>query len=1286
MTTTQAKPDRWTNEQWEAITSRGQNILVAAAAGSGKTSVLVERIIRRISDPVEAVHVDQLLVVTFTNAAAAEMRHRIGDALRKALEDDPASPHLRRQLALLQRASITTLHSFCLQLLQQYSYAVNLDPDFRVADEMEAELLKQDVLESKLEEWYEQEAFLELAEAVVEGQDDGALEKLLLDLHRFSMSHPDPDRWLLQAAAMFEVAGDVSLDDLPWVKPILASIHLKLLRCAGQLKQMADLAWASDGLTAYGEMLAREAEAIRLAAAACEEGWDMAKAKLQAVEFARLPAAKEADGEAKKRIQDMRNKVKKELSDLLRIYFSAETERYLEDLRRMAPLMKTLASVVLEFQEAFQLAKRERSLVDFNDLEHMALAILTERDSEGRRVPSLVARQLQEQFREVLVDEYQDINRVQETILQVVSTSPGAGREGNRFMVGDVKQSIYRFRLAEPGLFMEKYSSYPREGDPLIGKRIDLAANFRSRQEVVRAVNFLFRQIMTRGVGEIGYDPSAELIFRAEYYPDVESDALDVEVHLIEQDGPEQEEAGAWNEGENSMEEGAEDATAVSGEGEEVSVAQLEARLIANRIRQWMEPGEGGKRLLVYDTKEKALRPVEYRDIVILLRATANWAQPMMEELRAAGIPVHAEQGEGYFSTTEIELMLSLLRVIDNPLQDIPLAAVLRSPLVGLDENNLASIRLHVPQGSFHEAFFRFLREGNEETYPWLRRIRAFWERVEKWRVISRQRSLTELLTVIYRETGYAEFVACLENGAQRQANLQALYDRARQYESTSYRGLFRFLRFVDRLQQRGSDLSEARTVSESENVVRIMTIHKSKGLEFPVVFVAGLGKRFNLMDLNGSFLLHRELGFGPRVSRTDLRAKYPSLALWGIREQLRREMLAEEMRVLYVALTRAREKLILVGTGKEWNKRTAGWCQQMTDGDSLSDEDLMQARGMVDWLGMALVRHPDAAPLRERAWDQGYEFHKRIPDDSRWTFTFHAAGELRAEAEGQEPDKHMLYMMVALEEMAEAERDPYWEREIEERLRWRYPHETATATAAKWSVSELKQRFREEDEYGAGASLIFERQQSTDAEQPSLPKTVSLSHKPRFLSEGKGARSFTKAEIGTIMHNVMQHLDLENADKPDGVQAQLERLVALRHLTSDQASQVNVRHIVCFVQSPLGQRVRNAVRVYREVPFTMAMSTTEILSDPSQAGEEQVIVQGVIDCMIEEEDGGIVLIDYKTDAIRGEVNELVMRELTDRYREQVRLYREAVQRIWRKPVKESYLYFFDRDLILSVE
>lgn len=877
----------WTDEQWHAIVAQGQDILVAAAAGSGKTAVLVERIIRKISSDTD---VDRLLVATFTKAAAAEMKERIRLALEKALERDPGSDHLRRQLALLNRAAITTVHSFCMDVIRRYYPLIGLDPGFRIANTTEAELLRMEVLDELFEKRYGEakpdDPFIRLADDFGGERSDDPLYRLVLELYDFSRSHPWPDHWLEETAAQFRLASPEELAGTVWVDSLVKDIRLQLEGACAMLRQAIRLANMPGGPDAYAPVLADDLTLLEgLLRDVHELPWHSWQASFQLAQFGKLKALRgdSYDKQLQEQVKGLREQVKELISDTKGELFARQPGEFGEELLRLAPQMKELSRLVIDFGNAYEQAKRKRSLLDFGDLEHYCLRILRDPASAPEQaMPSAAALEYRGQFDEILLDEYQDTNMVQEAIVALLAKPA----PGNRFMVGDVKQSIYRFRLAEPNLFLYKYKTF--SGTDNGGLRIDLARNFRSRQEVVDGVNDVFRSLMREKVAEMDYDKSAELICGASYplsgLTGVSSPYA-VELTLLDRGGavlPETEETGDEA---SDGDDASFSASNAREEAAELQTAQLEARWIALQIRKLMDGEMEADRLAVYDGKRKQSRRMQWRDIVILLRATQQWAPVLIEELQAAGIPAYAELNSGYFEATEIEVMLSLLRVIDNPYQDIPLAGALRSPLFGLDAEELAIVRIQAGRGAYYDAVLQ-AADDLLLPEPIREKLSRFITCLGRWREDARQGSLTDLLWKIYRETGYYDLVGGLPGGVQRQANLRALHDRARQYEETSFRGLFRFLRFIDRMRESGGDLGTARALGEQEDVVRIMSIHKSKGLEFPVVFVAGLGKMFNLQDLNGSFLMHKELGFGPRVVDRELRVGYPSLPYLAIRKK----------------------------------------------------------------------------------------------------------------------------------------------------------------------------------------------------------------------------------------------------------------------------------------------------------------------------------------------------------------------------------------------------------------
>lgn len=1292
---------KWTDEQWAAISLRGDNILVAAAAGSGKTAVLVERIIRRISSTSDPLDVDRLLVATFTNAAAAEMRQRIREALENALSKDPHSVHLRRQLALVHQASITTLHSFCLEVIRRYYQLVPLDPGFRIANETEADLLRQDVLEEMFEEYYgasgEDSAYWRLLDGYGGERGDTALQTLVQRLYDFSRSHPSPDQWLRRMAESFHEQGD----KLPWLDSLQEDVLLELQGSSALLREALRLARLPDGPAPYVDSLHADLALVEHLLELGEQFvWEPLYQAFQTAEFGKLkPCRGEQYGkDLQEQVKELRERAKKQVGALRNGLFLRPLQEYIQEHQQLYPLMSTLAELVTDFGRRYRSAKTDKGLVDFADLEHYCLQVLRESSADSTELrPSQAALEYREHFAEVLLDEYQDTNMVQEAIITLISKTD----QGNRFMVGDVKQSIYRFRLAEPGLFLQKYKTYRLQqsadrlqtddrlpANPTLdtvsaegGLRIDLARNFRSRREIVDGVNFIFRQIMHETAAEIEYDARAELVYGANY---AETDGMDLSVEWMLVDRSKADEpldggsaypaADSWEEdAEGTGETDQETAEGPVLEAHEMETAALEARLVAAQIRKLMgtegNSGIPGNPMRITDKKTGSLRPVAYRDIVILLRASQQWAPIFLEQFRQAGIPAYADLNTGYFTAMEIEVFLSLLKIIDNPYQDIALAAVLRSPIVGLSAEDLALIRIQDKQAAYFDAVRAFVQTSDrypEENNLLKAKIVHFLSRLDEWRSLARQGSLADLIWRLYRETGYFDYVGGLAGGGQRQANLRALYDRARQYEATTLRGLFRFLRFIERMQANGGDLGTARALGEQEDVVRLISIHKSKGLEFPVVFIAGMGKMFNQRDVNGSFLLHKELGFGPKFVDPDLRASYPSLANLAIKRRVLMENLAEEMRILYVALTRPKEKMYLVGTVKNLEKQVRLWGQQLENKEwRLPAHILVKARSYLDWLGPALIRHPELQSLRAIG-----ELPNKIPpalqgDRSSWKLTIVPQRDLAvmdqaaAGHHGEvDPRIEALRNLKPVNLPLQGPKPMDHQGEADRRLGWSYLFPQATAYLSKTSVSELKR--------------IQERERGQDDLflSSSAPLRAVLSDRPKFMQQ----KSMTAAERGTLYHAVMQYITLDPSIDDKVIAQTLARMVQVQLITPEQRQAVDAAVIETFFKSALGQRMLQSRKVQREVPFSYGLKAADIYPGVDQrTAQETVLIQGVIDCLFAEEDG-LVLVDYKTDHV-GKSN---LEQCAEKYKLQIHLYAKAIESILQQPVKEKYLFFFD--------
>jgi len=1227
----------WTDAQWRAIYAEGRDVLVSAAAGSGKTAVLIERLIKKIMREENPVDVDELLVVTFTNASAAEMRHRMAGALEKALEKDPTSSHLRRQLSLLNKAQISTLHSFCLSIVKQYAYVLDIDPGFRLANEAEAALIRDDVLAEVLENAYKAdnpEAMYRLADSFTTDRDDQLIETLIDKLFDTASVHPDPKKWLLAIPESYDVAEDFIIDNLPFMDALKLTIQHSLEEAYSMTEDIRQYALQPDGPAPFGKTVEEDqlliAEAIRRIST---QSWQSTFDYFQNLKFSKAASIRKDtyDEELVKNAKDKRNLLKKRVNDVKDSYFTRTPARLLQEMRLMHPILKTLVELTISFGEQYRHAKNERGLVDFSDLEHFALQVLTTEEN-GELTPSNIAKDITAQFKEVLVDEYQDTNRLQETILQIVKT--GTEANGNMFMVGDVKQSIYRFRLAEPMLFLNKYATFTTEAEDS-GVKIDLNANFRSRPEVLHATNFIFSQIMGERVGEIDYDDAAALKPGAPY-PDV-----DEPVELIILTQQEEDEVVSDDE---------EDANEETLELEELKKSQWEARYIIKKIQSLMDA-----QTKVFDPWTKSERLLEYRDIVILMRSM-TWSADLTEEFKDAGIPLYANLSKGYFDALEVMIMLNTLRIIDNPYQDIPLASVLRAPFVGLTESELSHIRLASPKEPFFEALKIFVRIGGSGIAPQTaEKLVRFFQQFEEWRNLARRGSLADLIWRIYMDTHYYEMVGAMPNGKQRQANLRTLHDRAMSYEKSSFRGLFRFLRFIDRMKKRGDDLGTARAMSEKENVVRLMTIHSSKGLEFPYVFIAGLGREFNQMDFNQLYLFDQTFGLAVKAVDPDKRISYTSLPFLAVKEKKQLELKAEEMRVLYVAMTRAKEKLMLVATVKDAQKSINKWQDIASNaGDMLPEYVRSRATGFLDWIGPAIARHNDFAQ-----W-QGIENNRAVTDPSKWSIETIHVEHLRQEMNSTIPttDNESTETPIVSKEIF---------AEVERRFNAVYPFERAIGKRTKQSVSELKRldqlRKEEEPEY-------FRPTQ--------VQQSISTVYKrPAFLQRDE--QKLTSAEIGTAMHTAMQHVDINLEPSRLSIKQFIDELESKQLITSNEARSIKVDAIQTFLQSSIAERLRQATQFLREVPFTYALKDED--------GDVQIL-QGIADGLFQEADGQWVLLDYKTDRIKGVLitESSILKEMHHRYGMQLSLYQQAIENILSIQIKEKILYLFDANQTILLE
>ncbi len=1252
---------KWTPEQKCAIETRGKNLLVAAAAGSGKTAVLVQRIISMLLGG--ECDVDELLVVTFTHAAAEEMQARIEAALLKKMTEEQDSgqlERLERQLMLLQGASIATIDSFCQSVLRRNFAEIDLDPQFRVAGEEELRLIRQDVMEELFRQKYEQEkneAFLRFTDDFGgDERGDDALYELVLRIYRFSQSQPFPEEWLRGLAGDFDAASLQSLPSARWYPAIQSEIRMGFARAKEEHENAVKLA-DELGADFYGQNLQEDAVIFQHLEEALKSGcWQKLYEAFSVLEFGKLKSApRGTEDSVKVPVKTCRDSYKEVLLGLKDKYFLQTEQELLEDLKAMAPSVGTLAELTLSFLQMYAKVKREKCIVDFSDMEHFALEILSAgKNADGRLLPSETAQELQQKYKAVMVDEYQDTNGVQEAILQLV-TRP---EKRNLFAVGDVKQSIYRFRLADPALFLGKYRSYRGLGTGY--DRIDLSRNFRSRPEVLAAINFIFAQVMTEGAAELSYGKE-EMLYPGAGYGDTAEHTLQgpVELHLITEDGPEGE-TGDPGRG-KAPEKEEEDSADSSGDTvEELKGAAREAQLIADRLQEISRDGT-----LVYDSSQGTYRSFQWRDAVILLRSVRGVANEMLETLRRNNIPAYASMDAGYFQAQEIRIMLALLTVLNNARQDIPLAAVLLSPIGGMTARDLAELRLTNLQEDLYTALHQAGAAESGVAEELKEKAARFVRQLSAWRKLSRELSVPELIWQLYRDTGYYDYVGGLPGGLLRQANLRMLVDRAAAYEKTNFRGLFRFLRFVERMQEMDTDLAAARVLGESENVVRIMSIHKSKGLEFPVVFVASLGRKFNLRDASmPPVLIHRELGLGPYRVMQEEPLRYPTVARYAISHVLQRESKAEELRILYVALTRARERLILIGTaGKQsqLEKKAQQWCRYADSGQAhLPDHAVLGAGCYLDWILPAVARHPDGAPLREITGASFQAAPEPEGQVSHWQVKFTGSAEIPDQGKKTAEENAVLQAVQAGLPLPETS----YRDAVEELLDWKYDARGLSDVPAKMTVTELKRRFAEQEQ--DAVPLI--RKEQIDFRTPDFLRTEKK-------------KGLTGMEYGTLMHSVMQHLDLNGDLTLTGITGQLDRMLLQEILLPEEREAVREKNIAIFFQSELGRRLCSAAEVYRELPFSRILPFRRVFPDRPlpEKGEAQLFTQGVLDALFRGADGKLVLLDYKTDSDTDPAR------ARKRYQLQIDLYSEAVEDILGEKPAEQYLYMLHDGTIVEM-
>ena len=1262
---------KWTPEQESAIMSPkdsnlgAQTLLVAAAAGSGKTAVLVERIITRLKDMENPLSVQELMVVTFTKAAAAEMSARIGVALAKAMEstDDKAlQARLERQLNLLPSAHISTLHSFCQWVIRSYFYKLDIPPTARIGNEAEMALLKQEVLENLLKEAYEHNTYgiFDLSDFFSDDKSDAGLQDKVLSLYEFAMSQSNPDGWMRHAVEPYKAAQEQDLRDTLWGRAMWDDQQTEIDRIADRIEQMEPLLESPVGPKKWDKVYQEQLAALAQLKGA--QTWsDMVDVcrnldtftKASFTSLGKALEKGEVDGALADEFKSLGSQNKDSLKGMKNGLFHIDESVLQQQFKDQYPLIHNLVELTIAFHKAYDEAKKEQGIMDFSDLEHLCLALLVEPGTEDDPQPSEVALELQDTFKEIMVDEYQDTNGVQETIINLIS------RVDNRFYVGDVKQAIYSFRMADSSLFMNKYNTYGLMNDA-VERRIDLAKNFRSHENILTTTNFIFYQIMTQEAAELDYGEKESLI-PGRIVEEAPSDWVGgaVELHLLD-----------TSDTNRSDETDGDSETA----GDEPENNERELDFIIQKIKEL----HASKKQV--QNADGSFRQIQWRDFAVLRRSLAGWGTRAVAAMRQAGIPAVVNERDGYFEAQEIQLLLSLLQIIDNPEQDLPMAAVLHSGLVGLDANELGALRL-TGDGSLWSVMPLYTEQAQDE------RLLQFIAHIERWRTLSRRHGVADLLWDVYETLDYVNYVGAMPNGLVRRANVMALYERAKGFESSGFRGLFRFLRFVESLRDSNQDMAVANVVTEADDVVRLMTIHKSKGLEFPVVFLSGVQKKFNTMDFNSPLLVDKNGGIGLKGYYPDIRVSYPSMP-WLYCKSIKSDaMKAEEQRILYVALTRARDKLFLTGYINKEIKKEKGVGAHikhaaLTQTQALGADLIKAGNSYLHWLLIAFARHLDGgAPLRNIIELEGETNFDLLDRQCQVKVEIHDGslyGDLDYKADVDETTINTVRVLGKVNDVALPE-------EIVQRFAFTYPNLVAAKTTAKISVSELKRRFAERDAEAVSATDVSMQQkpviscditEDTTGENAILDTSIPTISGTELADSVFGRKPLaiaaadevvTGAQWGTLMHEAMQWLPVKKYTQTS-MTDMLDSLQAEGKFSDEERSLLSDRSLYGFFNSDLGQRLIASKRVERELPFSMLFDGNRVYPDVENG--ERLFLQGIIDTVFVEDDQW-VLVDYKTDRVKSGD------ELIRRYKIQMDLYKEALERLTNMPVKASYIYSF---------
>ena len=1134
--------------------------------GSGKTTVLVERIINKMIK--EKIDIDKLLIVTFTNAAASEMRQRILEALYEKIEENPEDEILQRQVVLLHKANISTIHAFCLEVIKNYFYEINISSNFRIGDNQEIELLKQETLEEVFDNLYEEnsEQFINLTNMYVGYRDDENLKQLILKIYNYSQSMPFPEEWINENVERFNLKDKLNLDfgKTLWGKILLEYFKQEVESCKDELESICKKLSKEIELEKYYSVILNDIENLKILLKE-ENTWNDICNNLANIKFKTWPRQAKTDCDLKDKCKELRDNVKDRIKELSKKIFIYNSEEANKDIYSMYNTLKTLEKIILDFSIKYQENKKEKNIIDFNDIEHLALKILVKKDEKGNYVPTEIAKIYKEKFVEIAIDEYQDSNLVQEYIITTISNN------NNIFMVGDVKQSIYKFRQARPELFLEKYDEYVLSDDDKQcnqNTKIQLFQNFRSRENVLYITNIIFNNIMSKKLGDINYTKEEYLNYSANYKKS-ENDkkfAGKVELNIIDLAEKEEEENN----------------------NELIEKNEIEAKFVANRIKKLLQED-----YYIFD-KKQGYRKLTYKDVVILLRTTSDIATLYEKELNKLDIPVFSDTSSNYFETEEIQIILSVLKIIDNPNNDIPLVTVLRSQIGGFTDNDLIEIRLNSKDTGFYEALISMLE--NEENRELKEKVSSFLKMLDEWQEKQEYLSLDELIWYLYESTGFYDYISTSSNAELKTANLKLLYEKAKDYQKASFKGLYNFINYIDKISKTSGDVGSAKLIGENENVIRIMSIHKSKGLEFPVVFLCGIGKQFNMQDLNQNILLHQDIGFGPKVIDYERKIEYNTLAKEAIKIKLLNETLSEEMRLLYVALTRAKERLIISGCDKNIEKSMLNKGNAISNLENkISIANIRKCKTYLDWIELVYLKEKEKLKqiLEINVYNKNKINYNKLEN------------------------KKEISHLQEIENWSKNVKQDYLGK-INELLNWKYEYEESTKIEGKESVSNIAK----------GEKI----------------EIIEITNKPKFLNE---TEKLSKAEIGTLMHLIMQKLDFKENYNELKINKLIQKLIKDKVITENQSKYINIDKIIRFTNSNIYKELQNAKQVYKEQPFYIYLSADEIYNNGIK---EKILVQGIIDLYYINKNDELILLDYKTDYVENN-NE---QELIDKYKGQL--------------------------------